>query len=150
MAELKEKHKRFADYYITSLDIAESYVKAGYKAANKKVAYTKGWNLLKKNEQVKNYVENRLKEIEDHRIMGIQEIKEIYTAVARSDETAVKDKLKALDALAKMNGLFVEKVQHETKIEIKLPDFEQLKLIRQEHEEQKLIDVSYKVEEETD
>lgn len=150
MSELKEKHKRFADYYITTLDIAESYMKAGYKAANKKIAYTKGWNLLKKNELVKAYVEKRLKEKEESRIMKQDEILTIYTTIARSSDVAVKDQLKALDALSKINGLFVEKVQHETTIQIKLPDFEQLKQLQQSVQKDKpdFIEADYKVSEE--
>jgi phage terminase small subunit len=141
--ELKEKHKRFADFYITSLDIAESYTRAGYKTATKKSAYIKGWNLLKKNELIKEYVDRRLKEKEERRVMKQDEILEIYTTIARSEEVATKDKLKALDSLSKINGLFIEKVQHETTIQIKLPDFAALNKLTGATPKQEVIEEEY-------
>ena len=64
MASLTEKQKRFADYYIETGNMTEAAIKAGY---SKKTARVIGQeNLLKP--AIKNYINERLKELEEKRV----------------------------------------------------------------------------------
>ena len=49
------KQKAFADYYIELGNATEAYIKAGYKASERKVAEVEGCKLLK-NPMIDNYI----------------------------------------------------------------------------------------------
>lgn len=85
--KLTEKQKRFADEYITSGNATQAAIKAGY---SKKTAQVIGAENLSK-PMVKNYIDERMKVIEDNRIMTAKEAVEFLTKVVRGQvkETVV-------------------------------------------------------------
>ena len=117
--KLTEKQKRFADEYIISGNATQAAIKAGYA---KKAAYQTGAENLRK-PQIKNYIDERLEELQSRRIANAQEVLEYLTGVMRGDEKeevmtedgvayrepSVKDKLKAAELLGKRHALFTEK-----------------------------------------
>ena len=129
--KLTEKQKAFCDYYIESLNATESYKRA-YGCNNDATARTEGSkNLAKPN--IKNYIDERMKEIEDKRIAKAEEVLEYLTKVIRNEEKeevvvtvnvgdfqteikkvkkelSAKDKIKAAELLGKRYSLFTEKV----------------------------------------
>ncbi|MDF8367260.1 terminase small subunit [Weissella paramesenteroides] len=85
--KLTEKQKRFADEYINSGNATQAAIKAGY---SKKTAQVIGAeNLLKP--MVKSYIDERMRTIENSRIMTAKEAVEFLTSVVRGDvkETVV-------------------------------------------------------------
>ena len=85
--KLTEKQKRFADEYIKSGNATQAAIKAGY---SKKTARVIGQeNLLKP--AIKNYIDERMRAIENNRIMTAKEAVEFLTSVVRGDvkETVV-------------------------------------------------------------
>ena len=130
--KLTEKQKAFCDYYIESLNATESYKKA-YGCNNDATARTEGSkNLAKPN--IKNYIDERMKEIEDKRIAKAEEVLEYLTKVIRNEEKeevvvtvnvgdfqteikkvkkelSAKDKIKAAELLGKRYRLFTDKVE---------------------------------------
>lgn len=85
--KLTEKQKRFADEYIKSGNATQAAIKAGY---SKKTARVIGQeNLLKP--AIKNYIDERMRTIENNRIMTAKEAVEFLTSVVRGDvkETVV-------------------------------------------------------------
>ena len=132
MALLTEKQKRFADYYIETGNMTEAAIKAGY---SKKTARVIGQeNLLKP--AIKNYVDERLKELEEKRVASATEVMQLLTAAMRGelDEEVVvvesigdycsearlvkkkiglKDRIKAAELIGKRHRLFTDKVQVE-------------------------------------
>ena len=130
--KLTEKQKAFCDYYIESLNATESYKRA-YGCNNDATARTEGSkNLAKPN--IKNYIDEGMKEIEDKRIAKAEEVLEYLTKVIRNEEKeevvvtvnvgdfqteikkvkkelSAKDKIKAAELLGKRYRLFTDKVE---------------------------------------
>ena len=85
--KLTVKQKRFADEYIESGNATQSAIKAGY---SKKTAQQMGnENLLKP--VIKNYIDERMSEMEAKRIMSATEAVQLLTSIARGEvkETVV-------------------------------------------------------------
>lgn len=83
--KLTEKQKRFADEYIKSGNITEAARLAGYKQP-----HVQGSQNLEKL-SVKSYIDERMKVIEDSRIMTAKEAVELLTGIGRGEvkETVV-------------------------------------------------------------
>lgn len=130
MASLTEKQKRFADYYIETGNGVEAAKKAGYKGKNlNKIASE---NLTKLD--IKNYIDEKLKELEEKRVASATEVMQLLTSAMRGelDEEVVvvesigdycsearivkkkiglKDRIKAAELIGKRHRLFTDKVQ---------------------------------------
>ena len=85
--KLTEKQKRFADEYIKSGNATQAAIKAGYSKKTAKIVALQ--NLTKLN--VKSYIDDRMKVIEDNRIMTAKEAVELLTGIGRGEvkETVV-------------------------------------------------------------
>lgn len=80
--KLTLKQKKFADEYIISGNAYQSAIKAGYSEN-----YSKGnINKLLENVGVKNYIKERLKEIDDKKIADQKEVLERLTRFGRREE----------------------------------------------------------------
>lgn len=113
---MNEKHKRFADYYIETLDIAGSYKKV-YGDLTTEVASVNGCRLLK-NANVKEYIEKNLKNKDNERIASQDEVLEFLTKTMRGEvkdqlglETPVKERVRSAELLGKRYEIFTEKVK---------------------------------------
>lgn len=113
--KLTEKQKRFADYYIETGNATESAMRAGY--SEKTARFIGAENLAKPN--IKSYIDKRLEEIADKRIMKAQEALELITSIGRGEMTEevivptetgykkvtktpdIKERLKAIEAILK-------------------------------------------------
>ena len=81
MTSLTEKQKRFADYYIETGNMTEAAIKAGY---SKKTARVIGQeNLLKP--AIKNYIDEKLKELEEKRVASATEVMQLLTSAMRGE-----------------------------------------------------------------
>lgn len=126
--KLSEKQRRFADEYVKSGNIEQSALEAGY---SKTYARAQSHKLLA-NVGIKTYIDERLDKLKSEKVMEQQEILELYTSIARGElesegligmgqgyqeKTKLKpttnERLKALESLAKINQMFVEKQQIE-------------------------------------
>ncbi|ATF40942.1 terminase small subunit [Weissella paramesenteroides] len=85
--KLTEKQKRFADEYIKSGNATQAAIKAGY---SKRTARTIAQQNLTKLD-IKSYIDERMRTIENNRIMTAKEAVEFLTSVVRGDvkETVV-------------------------------------------------------------
>lgn len=112
--KLTPKQKAFADYYIELGNATEAAIRAGY---NKKTARQIGsMNLTKVD--IKQYIEERLKQIEDARIAKGEEVLQYLTKVMRGEEkdqfgldASLQDRTKAAELLGKRYRLFTEKIE---------------------------------------
>lgn len=77
------KQKKFCDEYIKSGNAKQSAIKAGYSP---KTAYSIGNENLNKPE-LKAYIDERLKELSDHKILSAAEILEYLSRVVAGKET---------------------------------------------------------------
>lgn len=139
MNKLTIKQKKFADEYIISGNATEAAIKAGY---SKKYAATNTDKLLK-NTNVKNYIDERLKILDDQAIAKQDEVLKYLTSIMRGEHTeqtlkgegegyqtivdievSAKDRIKAAELLGKRYGIWTEKVDLTGDIEITIGDYE--------------------------
>jgi phage terminase small subunit len=136
VAKLTEKQKRFADYYIETGNATKSAKRAGYSPKTARVIGQE--NLLKP--AIKSYIDERLKEMDEKRIMKAEEVMQLLTAIARNEVTedvvvfnegmtaieqkgmSAKDRLKALELIGKRYAMWTEKQQVENITPVFLED----------------------------
>ena len=129
---MSEKQKRFIDFYIQTGNASEAARQAGY--AEKTAPFTGAENLKKP--QIKKAIQERLKVLDDKRTADTKEILQYLTSVMRGEGTdtvvvtvgtgkgysesekvtvplSTRDRLKAAEHLAKINGMFEDKVSVE-------------------------------------
>lgn len=112
--KLSLKQKAFCDYYLETGNATDAAIRAGY---NKKTARQIGSiNLTKVN--IKNYIDERLKQIESERIAKPEEILKYLTSVMRGEvkdqfelEAPLNERTKAAELLGKRYRLFVDKIE---------------------------------------
>lgn len=139
--KLTPKQKAFAEYYIETGNATEAAIKAGY---NKKTARQIGsMNLTKVD--IKNYIDEKMKELENQRIAKADEVLKYLTRVIRGEETeqvvvtenigdfmsearvinkelSAKDRIKAAELLGKRYALFTEKVDLKADVGVTIID----------------------------
>ncbi|MGX4264746.1 terminase small subunit [Clostridioides difficile] len=138
MEDLTEKQKRFCDYYIETGNATEAYKKA-YKNNNQRTSESNGSRLLS-NDKVKNYIDERLKQIESKRIADAKEVMEYLTKILRNQEqeevvivsengpeiikkdVSIKDRNKAAELLGKRYALWTEKVDLDGNVGVTIID----------------------------
>lgn len=129
---LTTKQKKFADEFIKTGNATQSYKAAGYSASNDNVAGVEAHKLLR-NPKVRNYIDEKMKEIEDKQIATAKEVLEHLTAAMRGEieeevvvvegtgnykskarivkkQISAKDRIKAAELLGKRYALFTDKV----------------------------------------
>lgn len=132
MSKLTLKQKRFADEYIITGNATESAVKAGY---SKTTARSIGQENLTKPD-IKNYIAERLKILDDEKIADQKEVLQYLSAVMRGEhkektlisigelgqeivdiDVGAKDRIKAAELLGRRYKLFTDKVEVDANIE---------------------------------
>lgn len=122
--KLNERQKRAADYFIELGNKRQALIKAGYSPYNTAVF---------KNDSVKEYVEKRIKLLDEKRIASASEVMKYLTAVMRGEEKeqvvvlesegdgitaaknvekeiSAKDRIKAAELLGKRFGIYTDKL----------------------------------------
>ncbi|APC79457.1 TPA: terminase small subunit [Clostridium botulinum] len=135
--KLTPKQKAFADYYIETGNATEAAIKAGY--SKKTARFIGNENLTKP--YIKNYIDERMAQLEDERIAKANEVLQYLTRVIRGQETeevvvtenigdfmseaktikkeiGAKDRIKAAELLGKRYRLFTDKVEIEGEIPV--------------------------------
>lgn len=132
--KLTIKQKRFADEYIISGNATDAAIKAGYSKKTASVIGTE--NLTKPN--IKSYIDERLKELEQKAIADQSEVLKYLTSTMRGEQTeqtlisdgnelgqritnievSAKDRIKAAELLGKRYGLWTEKVDLTADLEV--------------------------------
>nr|DAN45081.1 MAG TPA: Terminase small subunit [Caudoviricetes sp.] len=139
---MTEKQKRFCDEYLIDCNATRAY-KAVYKnIKNDVVAATNGGRLLR-NAEVQKYIDDRMEEIHNEKTADAQEVIEYLTSVMRGESTSEeivvegigdgcstaraiekapseKDRLKAAELLGKRYGLYTDKVDMDTDLDLNI------------------------------
>ena len=124
---MKREWQIFADEYLIDCNATRSY-QVAYPEASYNTANVEGCKLLVK-PSIKKYIDQRMAEKTDDRIMKQDEILMLLTSIARGEQTEqtlkgvgmgeqvlvdkdaqLKDRIKALELLGKRYGTFAEKV----------------------------------------
>ncbi len=133
MAKLTDKQRIFANEYLVDLNATRAYKKAYSSCKKDETARVNGSKLLT-NTNVKNYIDEQLKKIEDESIADATEVMKYLTKVMRNELTeevvvvegegegcssakivkkdmSAKDRNKAAELLGKRYRLFVDKIE---------------------------------------
>lgn len=107
MQRLQEK---FCIEFVRCGNATEAYKRAGYKARSDKVAGTAAARLLG-NVGIQRRIVELQSEMDSHKIMDAAERRELLTRFARDEDTGKNDRLRAMDLLNKMDGVYINKTQ---------------------------------------
>ena len=110
--KLKPKELKFAEEWLKTTNATQSAIKAGYSA---RTAYSAGNRLLKKVD-VKQYIDERLAEMQESSIADTNEVMQFLSSTMRGDipdqfglDPALNDRIKAAELLGKRYKLFTDK-----------------------------------------
>lgn len=106
---MNERQKKFAEYYAQSGNTVQSAIKAGY---SENYANTNACKLLE-NDRIAEYIKQLSEKAQDDRIMTAKERQALLSDIAKDDENAPSDRIKAVDTLNKMTGEYITKVHAE-------------------------------------
>ena len=141
---MTESQKRFADEYIIDLNATRAY-KAAYPAVKNDATAAANGSRMLTNAKVKNYIDQRLAEIQSGKTADAKEVMEYLTAVLRGKSTAEvvvvenigdymskarklkkspdeKERLKAAELLGKRHGIFTDRLKVDTPIPVVIRD----------------------------
>lgn len=137
MTRLTVKQQRFCDYYIITGNATESAIKAGY---SKRTAKEIGFENLTK-PHLKEYIDERMKQLESERVATADEVLQYLTRVMRGEENEkiikiiddeevtielppdIKERTKAAELLGKKHAIFTDKKEVDINIDKSLEDF---------------------------
>lgn len=144
MAKLTDKQRIFANEYLVDLNATRAYKKAYPGVRKDETAKAAGSRLLT-NVNVKNYIDEQLKKIEDESIADAAEVMKYLTRVMRNELTeevvvvegegegcssarivkkdmSAKDRNKAAELLGKRYRLFTENIKVEGTQQVQIVD----------------------------
>ena len=102
--------KLFIDYYIElNGNGTQAAIKAGYAPGSAKQKASE--NLDKPH--IREALDKRLKVLEAARIANMKETRQFWSTAMRDENAKLSDRLKASEYIARSNGAFLERVQHE-------------------------------------
>lgn len=107
---MNARHRAFAECYALTKNATKAAIEAGFSP---RTAYSQGHRLLK-NAEIQDLIQELQERASSERIADLDEIKEFWTRIMRSDEERTLDKIKASELLAKVEGAFVERVAIDT------------------------------------
>ena len=114
---LKDKQKKFAEYYAESGSIYHSAIKAGY---SENYARTGAAKMLE-NVSIAEYISQLQQETRDARILSAVERQVILSDIARG-YTEPQDRIKAIDVLNKMTGEYINRLDVSAEVGVKIVD----------------------------
>ena len=101
---MNERQKRFCQYYVGECvgNVVQSALKAGY---SNNYANHRAYQLLE-NVEIKNYIKELSRDSESKRIATAEDIQAFWTDILNNPEEQTKNRLRASELLAKVQGLF--------------------------------------------
>jgi len=105
-----EKQEKFCVEFIKSGNAAEAYKAAGYKVTSTKSAANSASRLLE-NVGICSRIAELRAQLESEKIMDAKERRETLTAIARSRAEDAADRIRAIDTINKMDGVYISKVE---------------------------------------
>lgn len=134
---MTRKQQRFCDEYLIDCNATQAAIRAGYSA---KTAYSIGVENLKKPE-IKEYIDERLEQIQSGTIASAEEVMRYLTSVLRSESRSSvlaldeaggqnviekapdeRERLKAAELLGKRYSLYTDKVNMDGSVPIVFAD----------------------------
>ncbi len=102
---MNEKHTAFAEYFLQHFNATKAYQEV-FKDSSYDTARANSSALLNENPEIKEYLKNRIAELS----ITSNEILIGVAKIARDETIAVRDRLKAYEMLAKLGGMFIDRM----------------------------------------
>lgn len=118
------KQQAFCDYYLETLNATEAAKLAGY---SKKTAFRIGAENMQK-PAIKEYIDERLRNLDKQRIADVNEILETITKIIRDNKAEYRDKLKACEMMLNRYKL-MDNSSSDNKLEIIIKKASDVELI---------------------
>ena len=133
-SKLSGKQEKFCQLYAATGNATQSYIDAGYTVKSQNAAGVQAYKLVNKNDNVKKRLRELAEEAKNDAIASIQEMQSTLTQIIREELTeevlmsegdgdgmshivtrrkkaALKERLKAIELLGKMQGAFVDNIK---------------------------------------
>lgn len=107
---MNELQKKFCVEFVIRGNATEAYKAAGYKVRSDNAARANASRLLT-NVNVQEAIAALRAKMESEKIMDAKERRETLTAIARSRSEDSQDRIRAIDTMNKMDGLYINKTQ---------------------------------------
>ena len=107
MQRLQEK---FCIEFVRCGNATQAYKNAGYKVRSDNTAAVCAAKLLR-NTKIQSRIAELREELDSQKIMDATERRELLTQFARDKKTGKTDRLRAMDLLNKMDGVYINKTQ---------------------------------------
>lgn len=133
--KLTAKQKRFVQEYLIDLNATQAAIRAGY---SKKSAHSIGPENLEKPE-IKQAIDERLKQIDEEKTADAKEIREFWTRVMRGEEkdtvlrydneghqveteinVSMKDRIRASELMGKSFAMFTDKIDSNVDMDLNI------------------------------
>lgn len=115
---MNERQKKFAEYYAQCGNGAEAARRAGYSES---YAEHRTDEMLR-NVEISEYIKQLSEQAQNDRIMTAKERQALLSDIAKDEDNAPSDRIKAVDTLNKMTGEYTVKVDTTVKTSDKLAD----------------------------
>ena len=119
---MTERQKKFAEYYAQSGNTVQSAIKAGY---SENYANANACKLLE-NVRIAEYIKQLAEKIQNERIMNAKERQALLSDIAKDDENAPSDRIKAVDTLNKMTGEYITITKVQAEVNTSVNPFSEL------------------------
>ena len=107
---MTERQENFCLEYAKCGNATQAYMASGYSVKDGKTAKVNASRLLT-NANVKARIEELRAQIKSAKILTIEQRKEILTDIANDTESTKQDKVKAIDTLNKMDGVYLNRTE---------------------------------------
>lgn len=107
---MTDRQEKFCIEFVRCGNATEAYKAAGYKVKSDRAATSAG-NRLLTFVDVQKKVEELTRRATEGKIMDATERREVLTSIARSRGQDSQDRIRAIDTMNKMDGLYINKTQ---------------------------------------
>lgn len=116
--KLNVKQEKFLNNLVETGNLTKSYMDA-YNTENENSAATCSSRMLK-NVKIKEEFERKLEELSAIKVLNVEQRKQVLVNEIMKDSNKASDKVKALDVLNKMDGIYIEKIEADTNINVEI------------------------------
>lgn len=107
---MTDRQENFCLEYAKSGNATQAYMDSGYSVKDAKSAAVNASRMLR-NANVKARIDELRAKIKSDKILTIEQRKEILTTIAGDTESTKQDKIKAIDTLNKMDGVYLNRTE---------------------------------------
>lgn len=107
---MTERQEKFCIEFVRCGNATEAYKASGYKPLSDNAAAVNASKMLR-NTKVQERIAALKERANEGRIMDAKERRELLSDIARSGGESTTDRLRAIDTMNKMDGLYINKTQ---------------------------------------